>query len=90
MTIIKNPKKPGTPLDAEASERGTSVYLADNRIDMVPMLLSSNLCSLRGGEERLAFSVIWEIDGTTADIVKTRFTKSGIYLTFTIIKNYKY
>ena len=44
---------------------------------MVPMLLSSNLCSLRGGEERLAFSVIWEID-QNADIVKTRFTKSGL------------
>lgn len=69
--------KPGTALDEEASLRGTSVYLADNRIDMVPMLLSSNLCSLRGGEERLAFSVIWEINGE-AEIVKTRFTKSVI------------
>ena len=69
-------KKPGTALDDEASQRGTSVYLADNRIDMVPMLLSSNLCSLRGGEERLAFSVIWELD-ENADVLKTRFTKSG-------------
>ena len=40
----------GTALDEEAAQRGTSVYLADNRIDMVPILLSSNLCSLRGGE----------------------------------------
>ena len=69
--------KPGTALDAEAALRGTSVYLADNRIDMVPMLLSSNLCSLRGGEERLAFSVIWEVS-PEAEIVKTRFTKSLI------------
>ena len=43
----------GTALDEEAAQRGTSVYLADNRIDMVPILLSSNLCSLRGGEGKL-------------------------------------
>ena len=51
----------GTPIDLEAASRGTTVYLVDKRIDMVPELLSGNLCSLRGGEERLAFSVIWEV-----------------------------
>lgn len=44
---------------------------------MVPELLSSNLCSLRGGEERFAFSCIWEMD-RKANIVATRFHKSII------------
>ncbi len=68
---------PGTALDKEAENRGTTVYLADRRIDMVPELLSSNLCSLRGGEERFAFSVIWEMT-PSAEIVSTRFCKSVI------------
>lgn len=67
----------GTALDKEAENRGTTVYLADRRIDMVPELLSSNLCSLRGGEERFAFSVIWEMT-PNAGIVSTRFFKSVI------------
>ena len=69
--------QPGTALDREASDRGTTVYLADMRIDMVPELLSSNLCSLRGGEERFAFSVLWEMT-PDANIVSTQFTKSVI------------
>ena len=69
--------KPGTALDEEAATRGTSVYLADNRIDMVPILLSSNLCSLRGGEERLAFSVVWTLN-ENAEIQSTKFFKSII------------
>ena len=69
--------RPGAALDQEAANRGTTVYLADMRIDMVPELLSSNLCSLRGGEERLAFSVIWEIT-QEAETLSTTFTKSVI------------
>ncbi|GAB1867172.1 Exosome complex exonuclease RRP44 [Camponotus japonicus] len=69
--------RPGTALDKEAASRATTVYLVDKRIDMVPELLSSNLCSLRGGEERFAFSCIWEID-SDANIVNTRFCKSII------------
>ena len=53
--------RPGTAMDLEAAKRGTTVYLSNRRIDMVPELLSSNLCSLRGGEERFAFSCIWEL-----------------------------
>ena len=70
--------RPKSLLDAEAARRGTTVYLADKRIDMVPELLSSNLCSLMEGEERLSFSVIWKIDPETAEIVDTVFTKSVI------------
>lgn len=46
-------------MDAEAASRGTTVYLVDKRIDMLPSLLGTNLCSLRPYVERLAFSVIW-------------------------------
>ncbi|XP_071786889.1 exosome complex exonuclease RRP44-like isoform X2 [Asterias amurensis] len=69
--------RPGNALDDEASSRGTTVYLVDKRIDMVPELLSSNLCSLRGKLERFAFSCIWEIT-QQAEIVNVRFTKSII------------
>jgi exoribonuclease R len=46
-------------MDNEAAARGSTVYLVDKRIDMLPALLGTNLCSLRPHVERLAFSVIW-------------------------------
>uniref|UniRef100_A0A3B3TXL2 Exosome complex exonuclease RRP44 n=1 Tax=Poecilia latipinna TaxID=48699 RepID=A0A3B3TXL2_9TELE len=69
--------RPGNALDKEAANRGTTVYLCGKRIDMVPELLSSNLCSLRSNVERFAFSCIWEMNHK-AEILKTRFTKSVI------------
>lgn len=69
--------RPGNALDKEAANRGTTVYLCGKRIDMVPELLSSNLCSLRSDVERFAFSCIWEMNDK-AEILKTRFTKSAI------------
>lgn len=69
--------RPGTALDKEAASRATTVYLVDKRIDMVPELLSSNLCSLRGNVERFAFSCIWELDND-ANVLKTKFHKSVI------------
>uniref|UniRef100_A0AAR2JIR8 Exosome complex exonuclease RRP44 n=1 Tax=Pygocentrus nattereri TaxID=42514 RepID=A0AAR2JIR8_PYGNA len=69
--------RPGNALDQEAASRGTTVYLCGKRIDMVPELLSSNLCSLRSNVERLAFSCIWEMNHK-AEILNTRFTKSII------------
>lgn len=68
---------PGTPLDDEASQRGTSVYLVEKRIDMLPKPLTEDVCSLRSDVERLAFSVIWEMT-PEADIISTRYTKSVI------------
>ncbi|TBU24927.1 RNB-domain-containing protein [Dichomitus squalens] len=68
---------PDTPMDSEAAARGTTVYLVDKRIDMLPALLGTNLCSLRPHVERLAFSVIWELS-PDAKIVDVRFTKSVI------------
>lgn len=70
--------RPNTSIDEEARNRGTTVYLCDKRIDMVPELLSSNLCSLRSDGDRLAFSCIWEINTKTAEIISTKFCKSVI------------
>ncbi|XP_027862987.1 exosome complex exonuclease RRP44 [Xiphophorus couchianus] len=69
--------RPGNALDKEAANRGTTVYLCGKRIDMVPEMLSSNICSLRSNVERFAFSCIWELNHK-AEILKTRFTKSVI------------
>lgn len=69
--------RPNTAIDKEAASRATTVYLVDKRIDMVPELLSSNLCSLRGNVERFAFSCIWELD-KNANIINTKFHKSVI------------
>ncbi|CAA94677.2 putative exosome complex exonuclease RRP44 [Caenorhabditis elegans] len=69
--------RPGTAIDDEAALRGTTVYLCDRRIDMLPCLLSSNLCSLRGEEERYAFSCIWTMT-SSADIQSVKYHKSLI------------
>lgn len=74
---VSNFVKPATAMDTEASVRGTTVYLVDKRIDMLPMLLGTDLCSLKPYVERFAFSVIWELN-QNADIVDVRFTKSVI------------
>jgi len=69
--------KAGSAIDAEAAERGTTVYLVDRRIDMVPKRLGEDLCSLHQKVDRLAFSVIWELDAD-AKVVSTKFVKSVI------------
>ncbi len=54
--------QPDDPLDKEAAERITSIYLPDARISMLPPGLSEDVCSLRLGEDRLAVSFIFEVD----------------------------
>ena len=53
--------KPGSPVDKEARERGTSVYLVDRTVPMLPEKLCNKLCSLRPHEDKLTFSAVFEI-----------------------------
>lgn len=70
---------PDSWIDREAAHRCTTVYLVDRRTDMLPKLLTEVLCSLREKVDRLAFSVIWEVDPKSMTIVNTRFGKSIIH-----------
>ena len=51
-----------TAMDDEAAKRCTSVYLVDRRINMLPQLLTENLCSIVANEDRYSFSILWEFD----------------------------
>ena len=62
---------PGTPVDAEARERGTSVYLVDRTVPMLPEKLSNKLCSLRQDEDKLTFSAVFHLGPKGA--VKSRW-----------------
>jgi len=53
--------RPGSPVDKEARERGTSVYLVDRTVPMLPEKLCNKLCSLRPDEDKLCFSAVFEI-----------------------------
>ncbi len=70
--------RPNTTLDAEAFDRGTSVYLVDRVIPMLPERISNDLCSLRPNEDRLSFSAVFEMDAD-ANIVKEWFGKTVIH-----------
>ena len=69
--------KPGTAIDREAYERGTSVYLVDRTIPMLPEKLCNGVCSLRPNEDKLCFSVLMELN-EKAEVLKTWFGKSVI------------
>ena len=67
-----------SPLDMEAANRSTSTYLVARRLDMLPKLLTTDLCSLKGNVDRFAFSVLWEVT-PNGKIVDVEFHKSIIH-----------
>ena len=69
--------RPGTALDAEARARGTSVYLVDHVLPMLPETLSNGACSLVEGEDRYAFSAFLAFD-EAGRMVEKRFAKTVI------------
>ena len=69
--------KPGSALDREAYRRGTSVYLCDKVVPMLPEELSNGSCSLVPGEDRYAFSAFITFDRSGA-MVGRKFAKSVI------------
>ncbi|RCH56246.1 ribonuclease R [Mucilaginibacter hurinus] len=70
--------EPDSALDKEAFERGTSVYLVDRVIPMLPERLSNGLCSLRPKEDKLCFAAVFELDND-ANIVNEWFGKTVIH-----------
>ena len=69
--------KPGDIIDEEAQKRATSIYLVDRTIPMLPERLSNELCSLRPNEEKLCFSVIFEMNDK-GHVLKHRIAKTVI------------
>lgn len=69
--------QPGTSLDREALLRGTSVYLVDRVIPMLPERLSTDLCSLRAGEDRLALTCFLQLD-SEAKLVSYRLAETVV------------
>ncbi|MGH7470468.1 MAG: ribonuclease R, partial [Longimicrobiales bacterium] len=67
----------GTTLDAEALRRGTSVYLVDRTIPMLPHALSGDLCSLLPDRDRLTISVLVQLDAD-ANVVRHQLVRSVI------------
>ena len=70
--------KEGSIIDKEAEKRATSVYLVDRTIPMLPERLCNFLCSLRPHEEKLAFSVIFDIT-EKGDVKNSRVVHTVIY-----------
>jgi ribonuclease R len=69
--------RPGSALDDEAIRRGTSVYLVDATIPMLPHELSGNVCSLREGEDRLAFAAVFRMN-RHGSVLERRFERTVI------------
>ena len=69
--------RPGSPIDEEALLRGTSVYFPDRAVPMLPLELSTEICSLKPSVDRLVMSALLEVDHR-GDIVSQDFTRGII------------
>jgi ribonuclease R len=67
----------GDPVDVEAMARGTSVYLVDRTVPMLPPILSNDACSLNPGEPKLAVSVFMRLDGE-GRVLERRYERTTI------------
>lgn len=87
---VSNYVQGGSALDREALKRGTSVYLADRVIPMLPERLSNGICSLNQGEDRLALSCLMDID-ETGTVVSHKIAETVIQvdarMNYTDVKN---
>src|SRR5580698_7643793 len=70
--------QPESALDREAEDRGTSVYLVDRVIPMLPERLSNGLCSLRPKEDKLCFAAVFELN-EEAHVINEWFGKTVIH-----------
>lgn len=77
---VSNYVQGGSALDREALKRGTSVYLADRVIPMLPVELSNGICSLNAGVDRLALSCLMDID-EHGNMVSHQIAETVIHVT---------
>ncbi len=73
--------KPGTSIDKEAFDRGTSIYLVDRVIPMLPEKLSNEVCSLNPHVDKLCFSTVFELDNN-ANVLKEWYGETVINSNF--------
>jgi ribonuclease R len=76
---VANYVQENSALDREALRRGTSVYLVDRVIPMLPHTLSNGICSLNAGEDRLALSCLMDLDAQ-GDVVDYKIVESVIHV----------
>ena len=69
---------PGSSVDKEAYDRGTSIYLVDRVVPMLPERLSNDLCSLKPNEDKLSFSAVFEMD-LTGQVINEWFGRTIIH-----------
>ncbi len=77
--------KENTELDKEAYDRGSSVYLVDRVVPMIPKRLSNNICSLKSGADKLCYSAIFKIDNN-GDVIDKWFGRTIV----NVDKDYSY
>ncbi len=77
ITDVSYYVRPGTKVDEEAYKRGTSVYLVDRVIPMLPEELCNDKCSLRPGEDKLCMSVVFTMDAD-ARVIKYKICRTVI------------
>ncbi|GAB0194271.1 DIS3-like exonuclease 1 [Grus japonensis] len=71
--------------DVEARARATTYYLADRRYDMLPSVLSADICSLLSGVDRYAVSVLWELEKESYEMLRVCYNKTIIRSAYKLV-----